>query len=247
MSNNYIKQMSAAPIMSFFKKGLLDRWSFNEYHDSKAPCLFFGAMGQIEKINNHEGFAFVHLINPDDAFYVKFLHLNRDNLFFFDDPYLGSNLKVKKKNALIQFKDFSIFKPNTLGDKIYCYNPSLNDRIKLAEVQKNVNFEILTAGSDKSNIKDIFYIKEHYYDKSFININLEGRGGMTTLREMAYMGRKTIGNSLYKFPSFISYKDINHIVEIINQESKKIGTIQPAIISHNVNDEWLNVDFWTSK
>lgn len=77
-----------------------------------------------------------------------------------------------------------------------------------------------------------------------MSLNLGGEGGMTTVRELAYMGRKTICNSLYKFPSLIPYRDQNDIIELINEESKKIGTIQPSIISHNINNEWLYTDFW---
>lgn len=251
MSNKLIKQISVSSGMWFFKEGLVNKWSLQEYYDPTAPCIFFGARGQEERINNHQGFAFVHFINPHDPISMKFINLNRDNLFFFDDPYIDPNYKIKKKNVLIQFKDFSMFQPNTLGDKIYCYAPTENALKRLNKIQNKIKFEILIAGGNTleqvKKYKSIEYIKEHYYDKCFLNLNLTGLGGMTTLREMAYMGRKTIGNSLYKFPSFIPYKDDNHVVELINEEAKKIGTVQPAIISHNVNDEWLNVDFWTSK
>jgi hypothetical protein len=68
---------------------------------------------------------------------------------------------------------------------------------------------------------------------------------------MGLMGRKTIIKNNYintiqriDFPNFIYYETIDDIVKIINEESKKIGTIQPSINAHNVGDEWLNLNFW---
>ena len=65
------------------------------------------------------------------------------------------------------------------------------------------------------------------------------------------MGRKTIFKSEYKnniqrleFPNFIDYSSIDDIIGIIDNESQKIGTIQPSINAHNVGDEWLNLNFW---
>jgi len=45
-------------------------------------------------------------------------------------------------------------------------------------------------------------------------------------------------------PNFIYYNCVDDIINIINKESKKIGTIQPKINAHNVGNEWLNLDFW---
>jgi hypothetical protein len=47
-----------------------------------------------------------------------------------------------------------------------------------------------------------------------------------------------------EFPNFITYNNIEDIIKIISDESKKIGTIQDPIDAHNVGDEWLNLDFW---
>ena len=44
----------------------------------------------------------------------------------------------------------------------------------------------------------------------------------------------------------LEYEDDDDIIRLINLEAKKIGTIQPAMDCHNVNDEWLDCDFWTN-
>ena len=98
---------------------------------------------------------------------------------------------------------------------------------------------------------DLKYLKENFYDKSFLNLNLSRGTGLSTAIELGLMGRKTIfkptmQNNIQRLelPIFIHYNTIDDIIEIINQESKKIGTIQPAIQSHNVGKEWLHLNFW---
>jgi hypothetical protein len=45
----------------------------------------------------------------------------------------------------------------------------------------------------------------------------------------------------------IPYDNIENLIEIINLESQKIGTIQPSIDSHTMTtDEWLDTDYWDS-
>ena len=69
----------------------------------------------------------------------------------------------------------------------------------------------------------------------------------------------------YEFPSFIKYSNlegradndedfmiedveerVNVILDIINEEAKKIGTIQPPMDPHAIGKEWLDIDFWES-
>jgi hypothetical protein len=48
-----------------------------------------------------------------------------------------------------------------------------------------------------------------------------------------------------EFPNFLSYRDLDEVVEIINSESGKIGTIPEVIDAHNVSDdEWLYLNFY---
>ena len=70
---------------------------------------------------------------------------------------------------------------------------------------------------------------------------------MTTVREMGLMGRKTITirkKRHYNYHCIINCDSIDDIIETINEESKKIGTIQSSINSHTVGDEWLNLEYW---
>jgi hypothetical protein len=118
-----------------------------------------------------------------------------------------------------------------LGDKVYVYTgfkkgygqpwnlPMIN------QIQKKIDFEIITTSH--LEIKDYLPIEElksQYYDNCFVSLNLSGHRGMTTVRELGLMGRKTIINSnRYKYPCMIPYDNTQNLIEIIKSESLKIG------------------------
>ena len=114
--------------------------------------------------------------------------------------------------------------------------------------QKKIKYEIITTQHNtKSDYFDIHSLKDQYYDRTFLNLNLLGRHGMSTVREMGLMGRKTITMTnveYYKYNCIINCSNIEEVIEVINKQSQKIGTIQPPMNSHTVGDEWLNLEYW---
>jgi hypothetical protein len=83
-------------------------------------------------------------------------------------------------------------------------------------------------------------------------VNLVPGHGMTTVRELALMGRKTAMNPINYTHSFgracLPYQ-LNHptkgLNKIIEKEAKKIGTVQPSINLHTLTtDKWLYLDYW---
>jgi hypothetical protein len=153
--------------------------------------------------------------------------------------------QYKTKEAMFQIKDFSIFTPNRLGNKVYCYLGSESSREIMGysfmeKLRSRISFEIIYGFLGNS----IEYVKEQYYDKCFVNIKPNPIGGTTTAVELAYMGRKTISNT--EAPFCINYKDIDHIADLIKEESKKIGTIQPSCVGnyYNTGEEWKQTKFW---
>jgi hypothetical protein len=247
---NKIDQVNVAEHGRNFKNDLIYRYKFKDYYDINKPCFFFGGIGEIDKINKHQGLKIVQFITPSDCEHADRL-IPSDNLFLIDDPNIDKRLSVKRKNVLMEFKDFSNFIPNLMGNKIYCYMRDKNEfqYSKLQNIQDKINYEIVYGGiSEFQSTPPEYYlpindIKKHY-DDCFLSINLSGRHGFLTMRELSMMGRKTIMNSIYNFPSIIRYNNEDDIISIINEESKKINTIQPRINPHNVGDEWLNIEFW---
>lgn len=248
-----ITQVLVADSLIFFKKNLMDRWGFTDYVDPNKPCVFFGARELSHIIQNHNSMKIVLPGSPNDIANFNII-TNRKNLYFISPPHNSIPNDVVCKNLNIEIKDFSIFKPIPLGNKIYAYTGfkngwQPNNLSKLNEIQKHIDYEIITTNHiNKSDLYDINYLKLNYYDNCFLNLNFTNGHGMTTVRELGLMGRMTIMNeSNYKYPCIIGYDSDDDLIEKINKESKKIGTIQNSINSHNINDEWVYTEFWDKK
>jgi hypothetical protein len=252
-----ISQTLTAPSVNFFKKNFIERYNFKEYYDVNKPCVFLGGNELSHQIQNHKSYKFVFLTSPHDLPDFNIV-TNTDNLFIInllDEVRLNSKIpnNVNCRNVTIEIKDYSLFQPNVLGDKIYAYTGFKNGWTnqwnieKLKQIQKQINYEIITTNHLNINdYYDINYLKNNYYDKSFLNLNLSNGNGMATVIELGLMGRKTILNEhFYKFPCILNYKNDEDLINLINSESYKIGTLQPSINCHTVNDEWLDINFWT--
>ncbi len=247
-----IQQVRVAKNVRRFKKGLMGRWGLTDYHDIHTPCYFFNINNDkdIAAAKKHEGFKLIHFVNARGDQFIDRLKGIPD-MVIIGNPYLtkieGHNIKWEVN---FELKDFSIFKPNPLGDKIYCYIGMGKEGKRgwdiAKEIEKRIDLEII-YGIQRSKYQCVGMEEvKVMYDKCFLNLNLDpsGGGGMITVTELGLMGRMTIMNTKFERESIIPYKDIDEIVEIINRESKKIGTVQPAMNPHNTGEEWLNVDFW---
>lgn len=243
-----IEQVRVSHGVRFFKQGLMERWNLKDYHDINKPCYFCGIYNQedIDAIKNHRGFKLVHFVNAHGNKFINNF-VNLDNLVVRYHPYLKAPNSIIVKEAKFELKDYSMFKPNILGNKIYCYiNSDKRKHIygyeKAIQIQKRIKWEII-FGKLGHSIEDL---KKNYYDKCFVNLNLNktGAGGLTSATELGRMGRKTIINSKFNSEHLINYNNDEYIIELIEEESKKIGTLQREINHHTTGEEWLNVDFW---
>ncbi len=242
-----INQIRVSHGVRFFKEPMMQRWNLKDYSDTSAPCLFFNINNKedLDAVKNHEGFKLIFFANARGNQFINEL-TEIDNLAVINNAFLNMPEGINSRKILIELQDYSIFKPNILGNKIYCYVCSDIRKHKYGyqmalEIQKRVDWEII-FGTHPNSIE---YIKENYYDNSFVNLNLEetGGGGMNTVFELGRMGRRSICNSKHDYPSFIRYKTIDDIIEIIESESKKIGTMQPSIKFHDDVD-WQDLKYW---
>jgi hypothetical protein len=249
-----IKQALVAQSLSFFKKSFLSRWDLQEYYDPNEPCVFFGGQELSKYIQDHNGIKIIIPATPNDMPDFSIV-TNRKNMFIISPLKSTIPSEVICKDILIQIKDYSLFQPNILGDKIYFYSGFKNGydeyhkhKQVITQIENQTGYEIITTAH--MNLKDFFdidYLKVNFYDKSFLNLNLSKEGNhLTTAIELGMMGRKTIMKKNYQNFSFmIDYIDLKNIISIIKEESKKIGTIQPSINSDIIStDKWLNTDYW---
>jgi hypothetical protein len=241
-----IGQVRFSNSVKFFEEGFCERWGVTTYRDLTAPCFFAGVynMNDVKVINNHKGFKLIW--NPGRVREI-FNHISPQNVIVMEGwvDCSSINKRFKVKQSCIEIKDFSMFTPNPLGNKIYCYLG--NSRLKevmgysfIESIRKKVLFEVI-YGYQGHNIQ---YVKERYYDNCFVNIKPSITGGFTTAQELAFMGRKTLSNAFAPFCT--SYKSITEVIEFIQEESKKIGTIQPSCMGDfiNMDEEWKQLNTW---
>lgn len=89
---------------------------------------------------------------------------------------------------------------------------------------------------------------EKYYNDCFVFIKPHEKGGVTSMYDLAHMGRKTIGKGESNLPNFIKYSDLDNLLELIMEESKFIGKVREDVATslnnHFLGDEWLSFKFW---
>lgn len=246
-----IKQARVSHGLRRFKQGLLNRWNLADYHDKNESCLFLNIndQGDINAVNNHKGFKLVFFANARANQFVN--KLNNDNIVLMSfNPYLTVPQGMKHKSGLFELKDFSMFEPNKLGDCVYCYVGNQKQKHKYdyghaLKLQKQIGYKILFG----FQVHTIQELKRDYYDRCFVNLNLNksGGGGLLTMFELAMMGRKTIMNTRHDYDCIVPYRNDMEIIEIIVREAQNTGRTQLGRDYHTIGPEWQSETFWTSR
>jgi len=247
MNSNFISQVCFGHNMSYFEKGLVNRWNLKPYTDPTLPTLFFGSAGLLDIIQNHKGFG---LIYPVDQTEIRLNSINPiKNIVVLDMPYVPISNSWNKYKGEFQFKDYTLYKPNPLGDCIYIYlmpwhsSPIISSLLNI--IQNETKYKIIYPSiQHPTQFLPEEELKQNYYDKCFVNLNLTEANGLTTTRELAMMGRITISNVPVDYKCVIPYDSVETLLNLIEIEATKIGTIQPSIDVHTLGEEWLDIEFW---
>jgi len=249
-----IEQFITCPSIGFFEYEFQKKWSLSKYFDDDKPLFFFGFSGLENFFESHKGYKVIFPSTPNDLPNFRILKNVENTILIIDCPlpkdyYLPEN--VIHKQEVIEIKDYTMFNPSTLGDKIYYYSGfsngwTPNPKEKIDYIQSKIDYEIITTQHiNKSDMYNIEFLIENYYKKCFLNLNFSQGHGMTTTREFSLMGVKTLTfENPYTYESLIKCKDVDEVLENIKLESKKINTIQPGINPHTTGKDWLELDYW---
>lgn len=224
--------------IKFFEQGFKDRWQLKDYEDTQAPAVFVGIYNSedISRVNNHKG----------DKILV-FTGADINNYRLFKNENCISDQYTFKHKLIIPIKSYELFKPIPLGEKIYVYMSTNSDGFKakfrmdiVERLQDHFKDDIL-IGYHGNTIEEMI---SNYYSKSFINLQLNKDAGFTTALEMAHMGRRSISN--YEAPFCVNYKNLDMVVNLINQQKKYIGKAIDLKINDYIcnSDKWLTNNFW---
>lgn len=239
-----INQVSVAPFLTYFKEELKNRWDLSDYYDPYAPCLFFGIIGQLELINEHKGYKLLYFADKIDK-YPK--ELDPKNVVAFYNPYSDIPPSIPVKQGWIETRVNDIITPSPLGDKIFVYLRKPSDEIGLGKheierLRHIIKYEIITLSQDPPI--PFSEVVNNYYKKSFVSINFTESAGLTTVCDLGMMGIKTIMNTKLSLNSLLKVNSFEEISSLVENEAKKIGTIQEPINNYNLNNIWQDINFW---
>jgi hypothetical protein len=257
-------QFYISPALHHFKKEFQEKWNLKDYYDVNLPSIFFGMYGQedAEYFLNHRGPKL--MIWGGNDMHPPQLNLfkqenNKGNTYTFATPGEMVNtfneFNINYKIFYLTIKDYSNFTPTPLGENIYVYlgQPN-NPRLEYFEYNNVIEPLIYTFGEDRIKwVKDTKPLQtvdliNQYYNDCFVYVKPNKRGGNTTMWELAHMGRKTIGKGQQELPNFIEYNDVDHLIDLILQESQHIGQIKEDIASKTkdifIGEEWLTLEYW---
>lgn len=244
-------------IREYFGEPFKAKWNLTEYHDKTKPAVFLGlgTKDDIIKLRNHESYSIIIWaggeFTPELVSYVHSIPLTiQVGYGWMVNTY--KQLKVPYTELYIPIKDYSMFHPSPLGDKIYVYKGIHGNRSSYFQWDSIVQPLINYYGQDRiiyTSFQPIDKLINEYYNNSFIYVKPNDKGGSTTMWELGLMGRRTISNNQGNIPSVLNYNSVNDIITHINNEMQYIGTIQYDV-SNNINNtliqtnNWLNLDFY---
>ena len=253
-------------VLPHFKEGFLNKWKLKEYNDPYKPCVFFGLYSQqdVNSFLNHKSYKIISLGGND--MHPPQLNILKDvvdfkKTFYWQAPGIPSNIakqyNIPHKELYISVKDYSQLIPTPLGENIYVYMGSPdNQRLEYFKYKEIISPLVEVFGEDR--VKWVFQkessslsmdkLIKDYYNDCFVYIKPNDLGGATSMFELAHMGRKTLGGGFPDLDYLISYKDIYHLIDLIQEEAKYMGTIRKEVATQAKNtfigDEWLNLNYW---
>jgi len=256
------KQIYISKTLDYFAPGLIKRWGFDSYHDPNKPAMFFGIYSDydMEILKNHKSYKILYFGGND--FRDKQISLVQKLKDIVCVGY-GSDWLEKGANyfnlpfdrTMINTRTYDEFKPSPLGDKIYVYRGRLGTRPEYFKWDEIIVPIIEEFGKDRiiyAEDVDLITLRDEYYNKSFVYVKPNPRGGSTAMYELGLMGRKTITQEHSRFSNAIDYTSIDDIIAKIRVEESKIGTIQTNV-SEEVrqltiqDDSWLHLNYYDWK
>lgn len=267
-----IEQAYFSPSLSHFKNEFLECWDLIEYDNPEEPAVFYGlyydwddekkwptkSSIDIETYNNHKGFKIL-LCGAVEYSGDQFNRIDKEslNLVVVDDweVKLANTLKLFYKHLKVPYFDFDRYLPTKLGDKIYSHIPLREKDGKWGKHFENMfQYERLM----KLFGEDMFCFPKEwtppyemlpYFNQSFINIKPHKIRGFNTSWKLGCMSRNTITTNIENAPNFLHYSTDDELKRLVDEESKKIGTIQNGVSEKvkdyfHLSDDWLYEDYW---
>ena len=267
-----IEQAYVSPSLSHFRDEFLKCWNLRKYDNPEEPAVFYGlyfdwdgdkkwptkSSVDIETYNNHKGFK-VLLCGAAEYSGGQFNKIDKEslNLIAVDDWEVDAckALKLPYKHLKVPYFDFDRYLPIKLGDRIYSHIP-----LRENDGEWGKHFENMFQYEKLMKLfgEDTFCFPKEwtpvhkmlpYFNQSFVNIKQDKVRGTVTSWKLGVMGRNTITINVEDAPNFLQYKSDDDLLRLVDEESKKIGTIQNGVSEKvksyfHQSDDWLHEDYW---
>jgi|TARA_B100001105_G_scaffold222779_1_gene191114 hypothetical protein len=262
-----IKQAYVSPSLSQFKNEFLECWNLDDYNNIEEPTVFYGlyydwdgdkkwmkdTSRDIEIFNNHNGLK-VLLCGGIEYNSGVFDKIDNYKLICVDDveSHIANKVGLEYISLKIPYFDFDKYKPTPLGDKIYSHIPMRENDGKWGKSFENMfQYEKLMKlfGEDTFCFPKEWVTPQEcipYFNQSFVNIKPNRIRGFVTSWKLGCLGRNTITTNREDAPNFIHYSNDDELKRFVDEEFKKIGTIQENKLwdYFHQSDDWLHEDYW---
>ena len=264
-----IEQGYVSPALSHLEDEFLDRWNLKKYNNENEPSVFFGLYfdwdeelkcsknisKDVNVYNNHDGFK-VLLCGGIEYSGGQFNMVDKEslNLVAVDDWEVDAckREKLPYKHLKISYFDFNKYPRTKLGDKIYSHIPLRENSGDWGKnFEKMFHYERLMNlfGEDRFCFPKEWVTPQEcikYFNKSFVNIKPHRIRGQNTSWKLGSMGRNTIAVNLEDAPNYLHYDSDDELKRLVDEESKKIGTIQENKLwdYFHQSDDWLHEEYW---
>lgn len=244
-------------IKEHFGAPFKEKWNLIDYYDENQPAVFLGlgTYDDIIKLQNHKSYSIIIWaggeFKPELVSYVHTIP-NTIQVGYGWMINMYKQLGIPYTELYIPIKDYSIYQPTPLGDKIYVYYGIHGNRQTYFQWDTIIEPLIRYYGSDRviyTSFQPTDILIDNYYKQSFIYVKPNDKGGSTTMWEMGLMGRKTIANNQGNIPGVLNFNSLDDIICHIDNEMELIGTTQDELATQINNtlmqtNTWLNLDFY---
>ena len=246
--------------IKFFQEDFMKKWNLKDYVDPNKPAIFLGLYDSTDHyiLKNHKSYGIVSLTGsdmvPQNLNFIKHIVDNK-KIFCYQAPGFPSNIAKKysipHKSLFIAMKDYTAYSSCLLGENIYAYKGIHGNRPDYFKFNDVISSLIKVFGEDRiiyTEFKSSQELIENYYKDCFVYVKPNDLGGATSMFELAHMGRKTLGGGFPNLDYLVNYKDIYHLIDLIQEEAEYIGTLREEVSIQAKNtfigDEWLNLNYW---
>tara|TARA_R100000008_G_scaffold23574_1_gene12644 strand:+ start:1830 stop:2633 length:804 start_codon:yes stop_codon:yes gene_type:complete len=264
-----IEQGYVSPALSHLEDEFLERWNLKKYNNDNEPSVFFGLYcdwdeelkysknisRDVDVYNNHDGFKVLLCGGVEWKQNIfSMIDTKNINLVAVDEIEIGINKKynLPHKYLKIPYFDFNEYPTTKLGDKIYSHIPFREMGGEWGKkFEEMFHYERLMNlfGEDRFCFPKEWVTPQEcikYFNQSFVNLKPHLIRGFNTSWKLGSMGRNTITTNITSAPNYLHYDSDDELKRLVEEESKKIGTIQENKLwdYFHQSDDWLYEGYW---